>query len=210
MVERSANPVPSSKVAAPTAKATAQAATVLESEGATTRLWVAWSRTSTARPVFPSVCPCCLERSAPGAQIRVQGPQSLRFEFPACAVCARHVVIDKKITDTLGAVLFTLALLTVAVGLFVRGGWPALFEPFRSPIRLAMTAGVGLILMIVWGLLLKAVVIWPLEKAMRLHKPACKGTSTPVKWGLFEKSTRAGLAFENVEYGRRFAKENGL
>lgn len=196
----------SGKPAAPETKA----ATFLEKVGASERLWVPWR--ADTKPAFPPHCPCCLERPSPHESFRVRNETvGVRFDFPACAACVRHVAIDTKIIDATGIVVFILAVFTVAVFLVSRGGWVGLLEPFRGPIKAALTVGFGFVAMLIWTFAIRFVLIWPIEKALGLHKPSCRSTTTsPVRWGMYDKLRGKGLAFENVEYGRRFARAHGV
>lgn len=184
--------------------------TFIEEVGGQKRMWVAWALGS-ATAVYPACCPCCLAPPAGNAFMRVENKsRTMRFDFPACALCARHYVINARISEVMGAAIFVLTVLTLAVGLVVLGGWKGLLEPFRSPIRGAFTALVGLFIMIFWAFAIRYVVIWPIEKLMGLNGPSCRWFALPVQWGTFDKPIRTGLGFENLAYGRRFARENGL
>jgi hypothetical protein len=185
--------------------------TQIEPSGHEKQFWVAWPLDSPQKPAYPACCPCCLEPPARNTAVVVLNKgKTMRFAFPACDECARHHVFDKRASDLMGTSIFFLAVLTIAVWLVSTGGAKALLEPFRNPIRAAFFAFVGMFIMIAWAFVIRYLIVLPLRKILGLNKKSCRSHDEVVKWGTFDKPIRTGLGFDNLEYGRRFAKENGF
>ena len=178
-------------------------------------------------PVFPGFCPCCAELADDGAFIVATCKELPPVSFPACEICARHAVIEGRISSFMGPLMFILTVLTVA-GFFVfRGanfmaekgasaGWQALGAlsnlrfPFMSPINAGITLLGGFAVLLVY-LFIYWVCMTPIMRL--LSKSSCNWFNQAARTTRWYYSDAGGYCrrfiFENPKYATFFRKANG-
>jgi hypothetical protein len=177
-------------------------------------------------PVFPSLCPCCVEPIDLGAFIVATCNHLRPVNFPACKVCARHTAFFNRVSRVMGPISIILPVLTVAGVLLYRGmdaveesggslGWQVfggianLSFPFLSPIN-AMVAFLGGAL----ALLAYAFVYWVAMAPVSyiLCKPTCKWFNQAARTSRVYSSETGGyfrrFIFANPKYSKHFRRAN--
>lgn len=177
-----------------------------------------------AVPVLPDVCPCCMEPVNKGSFIAVKRKGSNDLEVPACAVCARHTVINNIYGNIAGILVLIFTVLTIAGALMYRGthiarelsggteysmvgALSALKWPFTSTIRGGITMLAGLFLAIIYACIFGGL-MYPV--GFFLNKRTCKWFQQAVRMSsVFGSQDCQRFTFENVLYGEHFALLNG-
>jgi hypothetical protein len=180
-------------------------------------------------PVFPAVCPCCMEPTEDGAVIVALCKQLPPISFPACKVCARHSALEGRISAFVGPLLFMMTILTVAGFLIYRGvhntaqlglgagaGWQVfgallnLQFPFMSPINAGVTLLGGFAVLLVY-LFIYWLIVSPIF--WYLGKSSCKWFNQAARTTRWFYSGAGGYCrrfiLENPEYATQFSKANG-
>lgn len=177
-------------------------------------------------PVFPSVCPCCVEHIDKGAFIVATCIHLPPVYFPACKRCARHAAIFSRINSVMGTALLVLTALTVAGILFYRGmdsvdesggdfswqvfgGISNLLFPFISPINGLVTVLGGAVVLAVYAFIYW-VAISPVS--FLLCKPSCNWFNQAARTDRRYSSESGGymrrFIFENPTYATLFRRAN--
>ena len=174
---------------------------------------------------FPPVCPCCVEPAEQGAALVAECKELPEVVFPACAVCARHIAIEDRISSVLGPAMFFVSVGTVFGVLFYRGaratggagagaGWQVaggllnMQFPFMGPVNAALSIAGGVavllvLLFIYWavmGVLLKC-----------YSKGACSWIRRAAglsRWFYSEGGYCRRLTFDNRAYSAKFVESN--
>lgn len=165
--------------------------------------------------VFPSICPCCLAKTNPGAFIHAERTERGidPVHVPSCATCARHVPLLDFITSMGGYLVLGLVVLTIGGLLVWKGGWLAILDPLRNRF-IGMTALVaGLFLLGLYGLIVGVLMYpldWVLARLLTKRSCICASGDRPVRVskGLSMLAPSTRYTFDNLEYGKRFYEAN--
>lgn len=177
-----------------------------------------------AVPSFPDACPCCMEAVNQGSFIAVKRKGRNDLEVPACAVCAKHTVINNIYSSIAGILILVFTVLTIAGILMYRGvhiakeisggteysmggALNALKWPFTSTIRGGITFVAGIFLAIIYGFIFGGL-MYPV--GFFLNKRTCKWFQQAVRMSsVFGSQNCQRFTFENISYGEHFALLNG-
>jgi len=177
-------------------------------------------------PVLPRFCPCCAELADEGAFIVASCKELPPVSFPACEICARHTVIEGRVSSFVGPLIFVLTVLTVVGFLAVRGadkvaqkggdsfwqtlgGLSALQFPFTSPINAGVTL-LGAFGVLIVYLFIYWLVMTPIMRFF--EKSSCKWFKQAARTARWYSSDAGGYCrrfiFENPKYAELFRKAN--